>query len=162
MTSIRSANQADLEEVAHINVDNWQVTYENILPQSYLESLEYRAFQRKWERFIVQPSQELLVKELENKVAGFIAFSESKDWRDDLYIDSLHISQKFQRKGVGTQLLLQVLQQAKEDKKTVTIAILKNNENARKLYTKLGAVHLKDFPDKFGDVTTDSELLIWK
>ncbi|MFD2254270.1 GNAT family N-acetyltransferase [Lactococcus formosensis subsp. bovis] len=162
MTSIRSANQADLEEVAHINVNNWQVTYENILPQSYLESLEYRAFQRKWERFIVQPSQELLVKELENKVAGFIAFSESKDWSDNLYIDSLHISQKFQRKGVGTQLLLQVLQQAKEDKKTVTIAILKNNENARKLYTKLGAVHLKDFSDKFGDVTTDSELLIWK
>ena len=162
MTSIRSANQADLEEVAHINVDNWQATYENILPQSYLESLEYRAFQRKWERFIVQPSQELLVKELENKVAGFIAFSESKDWSDNLYIDSLHISQKFQRKGVGTQLLLQVLQQAKEDKKTVTIAILKNNENARKLYTKLGAVHLKDLSDKFGDVTTDSELLIWK
>ena len=162
MTSIRSANQADLEEVAHINVDNWQATYENILPQSYLESLEYRAFQRKWERFIVQPSQELLVKELENEVAGFIAFSESKDWSDNLYIDSLHISQKFQRKGVGTQLLLQVLQQAKEDKKTVTIAILKNNENARKLYTKLGAVHLKDLSDKFGDVTTDSELLIWK
>ena len=109
MTSIRPVHQSELEEIAHINVDNWQMTYENILPHAYLESLEYGTFQKNWEQFLAQPSQ-----------------------------------------------------QAKEAQKTVTIAILKNNENARSLYTKLGAVHYKDFSDKFGDVTTESELLIWK
>lgn len=162
MTSIRPVHQSELEEIAHINVDNWKMTYENILPHAYLESLEYGTFQKKWELFLAQPSQHILVKTLDNNIAGFIAYSESRDQSDNLYIDSLHISQKFQRKGVGTQLLSHVLQQAKEAQKTVTIAILKNNENARSLYTKLGAVHYKDFSDKFGDVTTESELLIWK
>ncbi len=162
MTSIRPVHQADLEDIAHINVDNWQTTYENLLPQSYLKSLEYSTFQRRWEKFLKKPSQHILVKELENKVAGFIAFSENKDQSDNLYIDSLHISQKFQRKGIGTQLLSHVLQQANEAQKTVTIAILKDNEKARSLYTKLGAVHFKDFSDKFEEVTTESELLIWK
>lgn len=162
MTSIRPAHYSDLEEIAHINVDNWQMTYESILPPTYLESLEYDTFQKNWEQFLAQASQHILVKELENNVAGFIAYSESSDQRGNFYIDSLHISQKFQRKGVGTQLLSHVLQQAKEAQMTVTIAILKNNENARSLYTKLGAVHFKDFSDKFGDVTTESELLIWK
>lgn len=90
------------------------------MPPTYLESLEYDTFQKNWEHFLAKPSQYILVKELENNVAGFIAYSESSDQRGNLYIDSLHISQKFQRKGVGTQLLSHVLQQAKEAQMTVT------------------------------------------
>lgn len=51
MTSIRPAHYSDLEEIAHINVDNWQTTYESILPPTYLESLEYDTFQKNWEHF---------------------------------------------------------------------------------------------------------------
>lgn len=161
MVEIRQVSEKDLEHIAKINTDNWKSTYESILPESYLNQLTVKDSMAKWEKFINNPTHSLQVIEIDDQIAGFVAVSIDENVANALYVDSLHVSHHFQRQGLGTKLLTAVLTSAKNDNKAVTIAILKGNENARNLYTKLGAVHLADFTDHFGNVVTQSEKLIW-
>lgn len=162
MIKIRQAETSDLREVAQINIDNWQRTYENILPKSFLDQLTLTDKLEKWQQFYSENTHIMLIAESDNQVAGFIAVSIDSQMSNALYVDALHVSNHFQRKGVGTKLLIEILDRAKKNQQLVTIAILKENENARNLYIKLGAVHLKNFTDYFGDVVTRSERLIWR
>ncbi|MDI6666729.1 GNAT family N-acetyltransferase [Leuconostoc falkenbergense] len=161
MQIIRKANQSDLLALATINTINWRETYADILPDEYLNTLSVSEIQKKWQTFIDSPVTTLQVVEIDNEIAGFVATSDDDQIENATYVDALHISNRFQRKGLGTKLLNKVLEEAHKHNKRVTIAILKGNENARNLYTKLGAVHLEDFTDHFGSVVTKSERLIW-
>lgn len=161
MQIIRKANQSDLLAVATINTRNWRETYTNILPDEYLNTLSVAESQKKWQKFIENPVTTLQVVEIDNEIAGFVATSNDDQIESAIYVDALHISNHFQRKGLGTKLLNKVLEEAHQHNKRVTIAILKGNDNARNLYTKLGATHLEDFTDHFGPVVTKSERLIW-
>ena len=38
---------------------------------------------------------------------------------------------------------------------------VKGNDNAKRIYEKMGAIHYKDFIDYFGDTESNSEKLIW-
>ena len=43
----------------------------------------------------------------------------------------------------------------------MSICIVKGNDNAKRIYEKMGAKHYKDFIDYFGDTESNSEKLIW-
>lgn len=100
--------------------------------------------------------------EIDHQVSGFVATSNDEQTDDVIYVDALHVSGQFQRQGLGNKLLNIVLEEAHKSNKRVTIAILKGNDNARNLYTKLGAIHLVDFTDHFGSIVPKSERLIWQ
>lgn len=158
---IRQAQLTDLKEISKINVDNWKTTYMEILPESYLSKLTTSECLKKWQQFLDNSCNELLVVEKNQRIAGFIAISNDVDTSNALYVNALHVLHDYQGMGIGTKLLMKALSRAKDGKKHMTISILKGNENARKLYSKLGAEHLKDFTDHFDDVITKSEMLIW-
>ena len=42
----------------------------------------------------------------------------------------------------------------------MSICIVKGNDNAKRIYEKMGAKHYKDFIDYFGDTESNSEKLI--
>ena len=98
----------------------------------------------------------------QNHFLGFLAYKPDNEIKQCLYVDSLHVLQKSRGKGVGTKLLQYIFQYAIDRKyNNISICIVKGNDNARKLYTKLGAVHYKDFIDDFDGTKSNSEKLIW-
>ncbi len=99
---------------------------------------------------------------ISNCFLGFLAYRPDDEIKQCLYLDSLHVSQKARGKGIGTKLIQNVFQYAINKKyHNISICIVKGNENAKKLYTKLGAVHYKYFIDDFDGTKSNSEKLIW-
>ena len=156
---IRTCTQNDLSAIAKIQIENWTQTYKDILPDDFLDRLNVPDSMKDWVTFLDQANHKISVILIDDTVAGFIATSIDKKIQNAVYVDSLHISKDFQGMGLGSRLLKEVLE--KENERRVTICILKENQKARSLYTRLGAVHLEYFQDNFGNVVTESEKLIW-
>jgi len=85
-----------------------------------------------------------------------------EDLEGCIYLDSIHISQNAQGKGIGTRLIQTVARFAAERGYTkMSVCIVRGNDRARALYSKLGAIHESGFTDDFGDVQSQSEKLLW-
>ena len=92
----------------------------------------------------------------------FRSCKEDKELKNCLYLDSLHVSETSRGKGVGTKLINTVGSYAYiKGYEHMSICIVKGNDNAKRIYEKMGAKHYKDFIDYFGDTESNSEKLIW-
>ena len=49
---IRKAKKTDIEIISKIYIDSRRKTYENILPDDYLNSLTYAQAEKKWEEYL--------------------------------------------------------------------------------------------------------------
>lgn len=159
---LHQAALEDLSEIAAIYTKNWQHTYKDSLPAEFLQAMNIKESEKKWHQFLATKGNRLLVAEMEGHVAGFVAVSKEPELENTRYIDSLHVSSAFQNRGIGSLLLRKVLADIRQEGKQATICILRGNDRARAVYTKLGAVHLKYFEDTLGGTTTQSEKLIWQ
>ena len=140
---IRDAVYDDIDNIAKLYISNWKETYKGLLSEDYLNSL----------------TKEYAV----NEFLGFVASKKDDEEENYWYLDSLHITKNSRGKGIGTKLIYRVGQYAlKHGYECMSICIVKGNDNAKRIYEKLGAVHYKYFIDDFGGVKSNSEKLIWK
>lgn len=89
---------------------------------------------------------------LNNVLLGFI-ICEEMDWNNSLYIENILVAESQRGKGIGTQLLQQVLQLAKKKKiRIVELETQNTNVPAIEFYQKQGfkmsGVNLKHFDPK--------------
>lgn len=91
-------------------------------------------FQRKFhkENYSVDNTNIIMVN---NEDAGTL---EIKKDEESIFISSLYILPAFQGKGIGSRIITDFIEQAKNEKKRVELEVLKLNVGAQKLYTKLG------------------------
>jgi ribosomal protein S18 acetylase RimI-like enzyme len=66
---------------------------------------------------------------------GTLSVSEEED---ELYVALISILPEFQGRGWGTAVLRQLIHDAQQSGKTVTLHVLKTNPEAQKLYERLG------------------------
>ena len=143
---IRDAVYDDIDNIAKLYISNWKETYKGLLSEDYLNSLTKEYAVEKWSEFL-----------------GFVASKKDDEEENYWYLDSLHITKNSRGKGIGTKLIYRVGQYAlKHGYECMSICIVKGNDNAKRIYEKLGAVHYKYFIDDFGGVKSNSEKLIWK
>ena len=71
---------------------------------------------------------------LNNKPVGLLKVSRNQD---TIYIIQLQIDPGLQGKGIGKSILEEILEEAENHQKTVTLSVLKTNK-ARHLYSSLG------------------------
>ncbi len=86
-------------------------------------------------------SQELdlpLIKYLQTKDLHLNSF-DKESFENEFYIDTLSVSEKFQRKGIGTKLLSFIEEKAKElGFNNLSLLVDFDNPDALKLYKKIG------------------------
>lgn len=117
---------------------------------------------KKWLKYLNEKSSIFVAYE-EEDFLGFVASKKDEEEETCWYLDSLHITTNARGKGIGTKLIYKVGQHAlKEGYKSMSICIVKGNDNAKSIYEKLGAIHYKDFIDDFGGTKSNSEKLVWK
>jgi GNAT superfamily N-acetyltransferase len=83
-----------------------------------------------------------LIAEWDSRAVGFAVFFDYySTWQGSgIYLEDLYVRPEFRRRGIGTALLAQVAQIAREQSFTfVRWAVLDWNEPALKLYASLGA-----------------------
>ena len=159
---IRLANEKDIENIATLYVQNHRETYKGILPDAYFEVLTVDLAKLKWHKHMDTPGKMLWVAYEGEEFLGFSAGMPDSDLPDTWYLDALHISKAARGKGIGTKLIEQNGRHAAENGfRQMSICIIRGNDNARKLYEKLGARHYCYFEDNFAGSVSHSEKLLW-
>ncbi|MFG6149241.1 GNAT family N-acetyltransferase [Halobacillus sp. B23F22_1] len=106
---IRKATAADAKEIAKVSTTSWKSTYENILPDSFLASLDPSDKISKWENFIARDDENFIfvVETNEGKVVGFchggLERTGKYPFRGELY--AIYFYKEVQRAGLGQKLL---------------------------------------------------------
>ena len=160
--NIREANAEDIEPIASLYVMNWKKTYVGLLPDNFLNGLTVNEGIKKWQEYLNKEKHRIFVAYENEKILGFSACKEDKELKNCLYLYSLHVSETSRGKGVGTKLINTVGSYAYiKGYEHMSICIVKGNDNAKRIYEKMGAKHYKDFIDYFGDTESNSEKLIW-
>lgn len=163
MLQIRLAGEEDLAQIAALYIENWQTTYRGLLEQSFLDSMDTAELQEKWRRYIAAEECGIFVAYDDGIFLGFGAYEADDEPEDCIYLASLQVCSTARGRGIGTQIIGAIARRALQNGyRQMSICIVKGNDNARGLYTKLGAVHYKDFIDDFGGALSNSEKLIWR
>ncbi|WP_232620919.1 MULTISPECIES: GNAT family N-acetyltransferase [Virgibacillus] len=138
---IRKANSNDALGVAKVQVNSWKTTYNNIVPDEYLEQMTYENREKKWKDII--PKQDVFVAENnKGEIVGFSNAGEERtgkypDYKGELY--AIYILKEHQGKGIGKLLLNPVVESLK-DKNIFSMAVSVLEENKSRLfYEHLGA-----------------------
>jgi len=73
--------------------------------------------------------------QLENKDIGYLIVRDSDL---EIYIENLILGLKYQNNGLGTKLMISIIQKSEIEKKSVRLKVLKENKRAKKFYEHLG------------------------
>ena len=159
---IRLAVSSDLEKIAELYVKNHTETYRGLLSDDYFKNLTVDYAKEKWHPYLNSVDKKLWVAYREDEFLGFMAGAKDESLANIWYLDSLQIIEKARGKGIGTAFIRFMMQYAVENGYSrMSVCIVRGNDNAEKLYKKLGAEHLLYFEDDFCGTVSHSEKLIW-
>ena len=101
--------------------------------------LTYEKFEKWHGSYIEEPKHIALVAEIEKKVVGLVALSlEEEIYRYDSWL-SIYVHKDFWHKGVGTQLMQAVINDARDiGLKRISLGVYAGNEAAIRMYKKIG------------------------
>lgn len=67
-----------------------------------------------------------------------VGWLQLQDAEDAIYIHQLYIDAEHQSRGIGSELLSEIVGRARRQSKPVHLWVIRNNERARQLYERLG------------------------
>ena len=105
------------------------------------------------------PFMKIIVFLIEEKVVGFINYYEIYD---RIEIANFNVLDYFQNHGIGTKLILYVIDKYKKQFKNITLEVRKDNEKAIRLYKKVGFVERavrKNYYNNVDGILMEKELM---
>ena len=159
---ILSAGSKDLDGIAQLYYQNHTRVYKGLLPDEYISKLAPDDCRAKWEAAIDDPEKRIWVAYQDEEFLGFAACMPDPKLPRTWYLESLHVTENARGKGIGSALIRAAgdfaLQNGYEK---MSVCIVRGNDRAGSLYTKLGAEHYEFFEDSFLGSPSNSEKLIW-
>lgn len=147
----------DQEQMAHIKVDSWQKTYQGIIDDNYLASLDYNI---QTDRYIASFDEYkytvlVAIEKDNNKVVGYSCFNPNPNSfieNSDCELVSLYLHPDYTNRGIGTSLFRETVKILRGyNKRNMAIWCLKENKNAIKFYQKVGAIKQAEKFAKIGN-----------
>lgn len=140
---IRLLIEKDIDEMAKLYVKSWRATYNGIIPAKILDTITVEKFNPIWKNYITKDNNGIFGAFEGDIFLGFGAFTPDKNMESTLYLDSLHMKDEYKGKGIGTKIINQLKDYAREKGyKGISVSVMYGNDRAKNLYTKLGAIHL--------------------
>lgn len=142
---IRAAVIEDALSIAQVNYLTWLDTFRGLIPDLELDSLNLESLIDRWKQNLssTDPRSITFIVATGDSLIAYARFYPSLDPDDDpnqvATIGSMYVNPKFQRQGIGRELMWKVLECAKEHGFTgATLHVLAANERARNFYENLG------------------------
>lgn len=130
---VTADNAADFGSVIY---RSWGETYRGLMPDEILDGRS----EARWTDRAKQSPENKLIAYVNGEAAGAIGtLPQARDFctdRDSFEIVALYVLKKFQRMGIGSGLISRALKGCED--KSVTLFVLKGNENAIAFYKKMG------------------------
>lgn len=137
---IRKATLADARGIARVHVDSWLATYKGIVPDAYLNQLNYDARERLWSENLKADNNFVAVNE-GGEIIGFADGGRERTgkyaaFEGELY--SIYILPHCQGQGIGAMLLAKVVDDLKEKGMNSLLVWVLEDNRSRSFYEKLG------------------------
>lgn len=164
---VRVATAVDAVGIARVHIDTWRTTYRGIVPDSYLDNLQYEARERYWAGALSDPENGSLVYVAEAEDGQVVGFASGEPAQSSVpgYEGELHaiyVLQEHQGRGLGKALLLAVARRLQEiSKHSMLLWALADNESSRRFYEALGGQELKTQQFELGGVMLDEVAYGW-
>ena len=142
MLSIRTATEADIPAIAHVHVQSWLTTYQGIVPEAHLASLNEADRADRWRNFF--DSGQTYVAELDGEIVGFINGGPIREPIEqyDAELYAIYLLARAQRRGIGSALLHKLIASLKpQGFKSMLVWVLEQNP-AVHFYAASGAVRV--------------------
>ena len=138
--TIRQATTTDAEAIARVDIASWRGAYAEILPGSYLASLEVADRAGRWSADLTAEGTSVLVAEDGTGTVGFTSIGPCRDEdaeAGDLEIYATYLHPRVWGSGVARDLMRTVLGNL-DSGTAVTLWILEGNERAQHFYRRHG------------------------
>jgi GNAT superfamily N-acetyltransferase len=154
---IRKAEITDAAAIARVHVDSWRTTYVGIVPTEHLAGLSYEQRTEEWRSTLSKPAELEFVYVAEDTTGNVIGFAwggtESSGhpvYKAELY--AIYLLEKYQRQGVGTQLLSWVVRGLlQQGVQSMLVWVLADNPS-RRFYEALGGQQVSEQKITIGGV----------
>lgn len=158
---IRFADFKDVEQIARLHVENVRRTHEGY-SEVYLNRFNEERQKKAWTKYINRRDCRTIVYECEGAIIGFAAICLFYNQEYPGMLDFLHVSEWFEGKGIGTQLVKSACTLfASEGFKRMLIFCKEENHRARQFYQKFGTVYVGSAPFREdGNAHFSNKLLI--
>jgi len=143
---IRKATISDAEGIARVHVDCWRTTYNNIVPDSYLDRLSYEKRTDLWIENISREDNHVFVALNErDEIIGFADGSkrETNSIEQCGDLTSIYVLEKYQGLGIGNRLVRSLFSTLNNKKfQSIFVEVLEAN-SSKDFYEKLGAEYVR-------------------
>ena len=138
---MRDATLEDARGIAVVHVDTWRDAYRGIVPDDYLDAMDYDDREHRWREGISAPDGPIRVVCAGGRVVGWSCFGPTRD--DDargpvgeLY--GIYVSSAYWGSGVGAALMDDCLAWLRTRFPVATLWTLEANARARAFYERTG------------------------
>lgn len=141
--SIRPATAEDADDIARVDIASWRSAYSEMLPGSYLASLDPAERAELWRTSVADPGTRIMVAEIDRSTIGFTSIGPSRDEDaedGDLEIYAIYLHPAAWGRGVARALMQRVLAEV-GDTVSLTLWILQENDRAQHFYRRHGFTH---------------------
>ena len=178
---VKFATPGDAEAIGHIQVASWRAAYQDIVPESYLNSLTANDKIPHWQRILADPmtAASILIARGDgspnptgSQVLGFLSFGSADDQSEgdegttkeisrQAELRAIYIAPQHFSKGVG-QCLWAAAQQKLTDANysTVVVWVFAGNERAIRFYRSAGFTKSQAGETEIGGTTVTTLQLI--
>lgn len=141
--TIRPATTTDAEAIARVDIASWRGAYSEILPDSYLSSLDVDERAGLWRTAVTARGIDVLVAEDESGPVGFTSVGPSRDEDaepGDREIYAIYLHPRAWGSGVARDLMRAALDSLTPGT-VVSLWILEGNDRAQHFYRRHGFQH---------------------
>jgi len=140
MSLLRVADPDDVDQLAAVFLDCWQVSYARVMPAALVERMSARRARAVCAGALRRPGQTVVAAaddEPPRTVHGFVGFR--LEAGGDGYVGSLYVSPRTQGGGVGRLLLAEAEKRLwKSGARTARLWVFEDNAPSRAFYVRQG------------------------
>lgn len=161
---IRKAKDEDAKRIAKVHVDSWRTTYKGIVPDLFLERLNYEEREEIWKKAI--PTGSVFVAENETgEIIGFANGGKERSGQYPGYVGELYaiyLLEAFQGQGIGSLLVKKVMEYLKELGLFPMVIMAISENPACKFYEAIGGKKIGTEEAEIGGKKLTEVVFGWK
>ncbi|WP_273852352.1 GNAT family N-acetyltransferase [Guptibacillus spartinae] len=140
---IRKATKDDALAIATVHVNSWRTTYQVLIPEDYLNSLDIQIREARWQKMI-EAGSTIFVAVDQGEIMGFATGgqnrSETYQYDGELY--AIYLLKEAQRKGAGKKLLCSVAKELKKESCHSMLVWVLNGNPASQFYQSFQPIEI--------------------
>ena len=142
---IHRATPDDARNLAKVLIDSWRSAYYGLVPDSYLDNLDYEERAQRFRMSLTHNYEETYIFEQNGQILGFLTLGECRDEDIDQKITGeiwgIYLAPEQWRKGMGTIICRhgeRILES--REYRLIMLWVFGGNEQARKFYESMGFI----------------------